>query len=198
MAIAIAAVAQLLAALHCSFRAATDPHRGELRVVTLNLPTCYYLGAQGPEGLEYDLASRFCPQLGVRLKIYAVPNEAAIRSELASGHADLRRRSSPHAAWWRVGRRGSPMRRSPSWWSTAAMSRSRATPCSSKPPGCRTGRQPAGAAARADEGDPGAAPRPGWRRPPAPRTRWRTWTPGRRAMRSSMPRAYSLRTSSLS
>jgi len=63
--------------------------RGELRVVTLNLPTCYYLGAQGPEGLEYDLASRFAAQLGVRLQIYAVPNEAAIRSELASGHADI-------------------------------------------------------------------------------------------------------------
>ena len=31
--------------------------RGELRVVTLNLPTCYYLGAQGTEGLEFELAS---------------------------------------------------------------------------------------------------------------------------------------------
>ena len=62
---------------------------GELRVVTLNLPTCYYLGAQGPEGLDYDLASRFAGELGVRLKIYAVPNEAAIRTELALGHADI-------------------------------------------------------------------------------------------------------------
>ena len=25
--------------------------RGELRVDTLNLPTCYYMGEQGPEGL---------------------------------------------------------------------------------------------------------------------------------------------------
>jgi membrane-bound lytic murein transglycosylase F len=63
--------------------------RGELRVVTLNLPTCYYLGAQGPEGLEYDLASRFAQELGVRLEIYAVPSEAAIQQELASGHADI-------------------------------------------------------------------------------------------------------------
>ncbi|MGH8289784.1 MAG: membrane-bound lytic murein transglycosylase MltF [Steroidobacteraceae bacterium] len=63
--------------------------RGELRVVTLNLPTCYYLGAQGPEGLEYDLASRFADELGVRLKIYAVANEAAMRSELAAGRADI-------------------------------------------------------------------------------------------------------------
>jgi peptidoglycan lytic transglycosylase F len=63
--------------------------RGELRVVTLNLPTCYYLGAQGPEGLEYDLASRFAAELGVRLEIYAVPSEAAIREELAKGRADI-------------------------------------------------------------------------------------------------------------
>lgn len=63
--------------------------RGELRVVTLNLPTCYYLGAQRPEGLEYDLASRFAQELGVRLQIYTVPSEAAIQQELASGHADI-------------------------------------------------------------------------------------------------------------
>lgn len=83
--------------------------RGELRVVTLNLPTCYYLGAQGPEGLEYALASRFAAQLGVRLKIYAVPNEAAIRSELASGHADIaaaQLTSTP--AWWKVGKAAAP------------------------------------------------------------------------------------------
>ena len=79
--------------------------RGELRVATLNLPTCYYLGAQGPEGLEYDLASRFATQLGVRLRIYAVPNEAALRSELASGHADLAAAQLTESpAWWRVGK----------------------------------------------------------------------------------------------
>ena len=33
--------------------------RGELRVVTLNLPTCYYFGAQGTEGLEFELATAF-------------------------------------------------------------------------------------------------------------------------------------------
>ena len=29
---------------------------GELRVVTLNSPSTYYLGAEGPQGPEYDLA----------------------------------------------------------------------------------------------------------------------------------------------
>jgi membrane-bound lytic murein transglycosylase MltF len=82
---------------------------GELRVVTLNLPTCYYLGAQGPEGLEYDLASRFAAQLGVRLKIYAVPSEAALRSELASGHADIAAAQlTAGTAWWRVGKASAP------------------------------------------------------------------------------------------
>jgi membrane-bound lytic murein transglycosylase F len=83
--------------------------RGELRVVTLNLPTCYYLGAQGPEGLEYDLASRFAAQLGVRLQIYTVPNEAAIRSELASGHADLAAAQlTAGPTWWRAGTAAAP------------------------------------------------------------------------------------------
>lgn len=82
--------------------------------MTLNLPTCYYLGAQGPEGLEYDLASRFAARLGVRLKIYAVPSEAAIRSELAAGHADIaaaQLTASP--AWWRVGKAAAPYAKIP-------------------------------------------------------------------------------------
>jgi membrane-bound lytic murein transglycosylase F len=83
--------------------------RGELRVVTLNLPTCYYLGAQGPEGLEYDLASRFAQQLGVRLEIYAVPSEAAIQQELASGHADIAAAQiTATPAWSKVGEPTTP------------------------------------------------------------------------------------------
>ena len=41
--------------------------RGELRVVTLNLPTCYYLGAQATEGLEYELAGAYAARLRVCL-----------------------------------------------------------------------------------------------------------------------------------
>jgi peptidoglycan lytic transglycosylase F len=83
--------------------------RGELRVVTLNLPTCYYLGAQGPEGLDYDLASRFAADLGVRLRIYAVANEAAMRSELASGRADIAAAQiTANSDWSRVGEASAP------------------------------------------------------------------------------------------
>jgi membrane-bound lytic murein transglycosylase F len=88
--------------------------RGELRVVTLNLPTCYYLGAQGPEGLDYDLARLFAAELGVRLKIYAVPSEAAIRTELADGRADIAAAQLTwNRSWERVGRPAAPYTRIP-------------------------------------------------------------------------------------
>src|SRR6185437_14959112 len=63
--------------------------RHELRVVTLNLPTCYYLGSQGTEGLEFELARSFATKLGVTLSIYPVANERALQAALASGRADI-------------------------------------------------------------------------------------------------------------
>ncbi|HYL01572.1 MAG TPA: membrane-bound lytic murein transglycosylase MltF [Steroidobacteraceae bacterium] len=78
--------------------------RGELRVVTLNLPTCYYFGAHGTEGLEYRLASRFASQLGVKLTMYPVVNERAMQDELGAGRADLAAASLTDSAdWQRVG-----------------------------------------------------------------------------------------------
>jgi membrane-bound lytic murein transglycosylase F len=78
--------------------------RGELRVVTLNLPTCYYFGAQGTEGLEYQLASRFAAELGVRLTMYPVANERAMQDELAASRADIAAASlSDSPDWQRVG-----------------------------------------------------------------------------------------------
>ena len=83
--------------------------RGELRVVTLNLPTCYYIGPQGPTGLEYDLAKEFAHSLGVRLKIFAVPDEAALRAALASGRADIAAAQiTANAAWRAVGDPAAP------------------------------------------------------------------------------------------
>jgi membrane-bound lytic murein transglycosylase F len=63
--------------------------RGELRVVTLNLPTSYYLGAHGTRGLEFDLARLFAQQLGVNLVMYPVANEQAMQIELENGRADI-------------------------------------------------------------------------------------------------------------
>jgi membrane-bound lytic murein transglycosylase F len=62
---------------------------GELRVVTRNLPSAYYLGADGPQGPEFELASRFAEELGVRLFIYSVPNVADAMRELASHRAHI-------------------------------------------------------------------------------------------------------------
>jgi membrane-bound lytic murein transglycosylase F len=78
--------------------------RGELRVVTLNLPTCYYFGAQGTEGLEFELANRFASQLGVKLTMYPVASERAMQDELAAGRADIAAASlSDSPDWQRVG-----------------------------------------------------------------------------------------------
>lgn len=45
---------------------------GELRVVTRNSATTFYLGQDGsPTGLEYELAQRFAEYLGVELNMYA-------------------------------------------------------------------------------------------------------------------------------
>lgn len=62
---------------------------GELRVVTRNLPSAYYLGAAGPQGPEYDLAAQFAESLGVQLFIYSVPNSADVLRELAARRAHI-------------------------------------------------------------------------------------------------------------
>ncbi|HEX4023429.1 MAG TPA: membrane-bound lytic murein transglycosylase MltF [Steroidobacteraceae bacterium] len=75
--------------------------RGKLRVVTLNTPTSYYLGAHGPQGLEYRLVSAFAQQLGVGLQVEAVLDEAAMRASLSQGRADLAAAQISADARWR-------------------------------------------------------------------------------------------------
>jgi peptidoglycan lytic transglycosylase F len=83
--------------------------RGELRVVTLNLPTCYYLGAQGTEGLEFDLASAYAASLGVKLHMEPVPNERAAQAALGAGRADIAAASlSSSLDWTRVADAANP------------------------------------------------------------------------------------------
>lgn len=52
-------------------------------------PTTYYPKEQGFAGLEYDLASRFAQQLGVKLTIIVPKNLSNLMHLLEQGHADL-------------------------------------------------------------------------------------------------------------
>ena len=88
--------------------------RHELRVVTLNLPTSYYLGSQGTEGLEFELARSFATQLGVTLSMYPVANERAMQAELASGRADIAAAQLTATSEWRhFGKAAEPYARIP-------------------------------------------------------------------------------------
>ena len=78
--------------------------RNEIRVVTLNTPTCFYFGANGTEGFEYKLAKRFAAELGVRLVMYPVATERAMQAELAEGRADIAAAQvTATGEWLRVG-----------------------------------------------------------------------------------------------
>ena len=78
--------------------------RGELRVVTINAPTCYYLGAHGPQGFEYRLAAMFAQRLGVRLSVQTVSDASAMRAALAAGNADLAAAQiTADARWQHIG-----------------------------------------------------------------------------------------------
>jgi len=63
--------------------------RGELRVATLNGPTTYYLGPEGPEGAEYALAERFAAELGVKLTLVVEPDRESLRQALREKRADI-------------------------------------------------------------------------------------------------------------
>ena len=61
----------------------------ELIVITRNSPTTYYEGADGPTGLEYDLAKRFAEDLGVDLRMVVPANFSDILPLTALGNANL-------------------------------------------------------------------------------------------------------------
>lgn len=62
---------------------------GELRVVTRNGPTTYYLGTEGPRGVEYELALGFAQTLGVELSIVTSDQLNDIATDLNSWQADV-------------------------------------------------------------------------------------------------------------
>lgn len=63
--------------------------QGELRVVTRNTPTSYFVGADGPAGPEYDLVRDFADELGVTLVIETVDSVSEILPRLMAGKAHM-------------------------------------------------------------------------------------------------------------
>ena len=62
---------------------------GVLKVVTRNSPTAYYLGVEGPEGPEFELASGFARWLGVEASFAVAPSGAAALDEVVHNRAQL-------------------------------------------------------------------------------------------------------------
>ena len=62
---------------------------GELRVVTRDSPTTYFVGPDGPAGPEFDLVRGFAEQLGVTLVVSTVDNVSEILPQLISGEAHM-------------------------------------------------------------------------------------------------------------
>jgi membrane-bound lytic murein transglycosylase F len=64
-------------------------HLGVLRVATLQDPTTYYIGDQGPAGLEYELSRRFAAHLGVELNLQTSPGIKVLLQKVEAGEVDL-------------------------------------------------------------------------------------------------------------
>ena len=62
---------------------------GELRVVTRNTPTSYFVGPDGPAGPEYDLVRGFAEELGVTLAIETVDSVSEILPQVNEGKAHM-------------------------------------------------------------------------------------------------------------
>ncbi|MFT7459413.1 MAG: membrane-bound lytic murein transglycosylase F [Planctomycetota bacterium] len=63
--------------------------RGEIRIVTHNGPSTYYVDKDGETGLEYELATRFAIHLGVKLSLIVARNGAEVNELIRSGQADI-------------------------------------------------------------------------------------------------------------
>ncbi len=63
--------------------------RGVLRVGTLNNQLSYYIGPDGPAGLDYELARKFAEELGVKLEIKPAFRQADLFPALKKGDIDI-------------------------------------------------------------------------------------------------------------
>lgn len=63
--------------------------KGTLKILTRNTPTTYFEDAEGPAGIEYELASRFAEYLGVELELDSNHDIQDIYQSLQDGDAHL-------------------------------------------------------------------------------------------------------------
>ncbi|MDH3947445.1 MAG: membrane-bound lytic murein transglycosylase MltF [Gammaproteobacteria bacterium] len=62
---------------------------GELRVLTRNAATTYYIGPHGPTGPEYDLIKAFAQHLGVSVNLEVEDNLQVILDKITNGDAHI-------------------------------------------------------------------------------------------------------------
>jgi len=62
---------------------------GELRIVTRDTPSTYFIGPDGPAGPEYDLAKGLAAELGVELVVKTVDSVSEILPRLLSGDVHM-------------------------------------------------------------------------------------------------------------
>ena len=62
---------------------------GELRVVTRDSPTTYFVGPEGPAGPEFDLVRGLADDLGVKLVINSVDSTSEILPHLIRGESHM-------------------------------------------------------------------------------------------------------------
>ncbi|GAB2666457.1 membrane-bound lytic murein transglycosylase MltF [Vibrio panuliri] len=63
--------------------------RGVLRVGTLNNQLAYYIGPDGPAGLDYEIARKFAEELGVRLEMKPAYQISNLYPALENGEIDI-------------------------------------------------------------------------------------------------------------
>ncbi|NLS14117.1 membrane-bound lytic murein transglycosylase MltF [Vibrio sp. SM6] len=63
--------------------------RGVLRVGTLNNQLSYYIGPNGPAGLDYELARQFADELGVKLELIPAYRQSELFPALANREIDI-------------------------------------------------------------------------------------------------------------
>lgn len=62
---------------------------GEIKIITRNTPTTYYIGPRGPTGFEYDLACAFAEYIGVKARIMVSNEFASILPSVGKQTADF-------------------------------------------------------------------------------------------------------------